>query len=158
MQTPRIPATLVSLVFVLTMFTSAYAQTAGEVAPLDTIDSGYTLDTIVVTATRTETPAKEVASSMTVVTEQDIERKNKDNVLEVLRGASGMDIVRTGGPGQTSSIFLRGADSDYTLVLIDGIEMNDPISTGRMYDFANLTVDNIERIEVLQFRTFKDSF
>ena len=150
MQTPRIPATLVSLVFVLTMFTSAYAQTAGEVAPLDTIDSGYTLDTIVVTATRTETPAKEVASSMTVVTEQDIERKNKDNVLEVLRGASGMDIVRTGGPGQTSSIFLRGADSDYTLVLIDGIEMNDPISTGRLYDFANLTVDNIERIEVLR--------
>jgi vitamin B12 transporter len=104
---------------------------------------------VVVTATRLETPVREVASSMTVITGQEIEQEGKTEVLEVLRDEPALDVVRTGGPGGVTSIFIRGADSDQTLVLIDGIEVNDPIFN-RAFDFANLAADNIERIEVLR--------
>lgn len=104
---------------------------------------------VVVTATRLETPVREVASSMTVITGQEIAEEGKTEVLEVLRDEPALDVVRSGGPGGSTSIFIRGADSDQTLVLIDGIEVNDPIFN-RAFDFANLSVDNIERIEVLR--------
>ena len=107
------------------------------------------LPEIVVTATRTETPVREVASSVTVITGQDIEKKKEENVLDLLRDVPAVDVVRTGGSGETS-IYLRGAKSEHTLVLIDGIEVNDPASPGRSYDFAHLMTDNIERIEILR--------
>jgi vitamin B12 transporter len=105
---------------------------------------------IVVTATRIETPAREVGSSITVITGQEIKEKQKVTVLEVLRTVPALDIVQTGGPGKETAVFIRGAKSEYTLVLIDGVEMNDPTSPGRSYDFANLTTENIERIEILR--------
>ncbi|MBM4278878.1 MAG: TonB-dependent receptor, partial [Deltaproteobacteria bacterium] len=109
-----------------------------------------TLEKVVVTATRVETPIEEIASSITVIPSEEIVRKQKTSVLEVLRGLPGLDVVQTGGTGGTTSIFLRGANSEHTLVMIDGVEVNDPISPGRSYDFAHLTVDNIERIEVIR--------
>ena len=110
----------------------------------------FLLDATVVTATRTDTPLKNVASSMTLITEVDIERSGKTSVLDVLREQSGIDIVQSGGSGKNTSLFLRGAESDYVLFLVDGVEMNDPISTTRGYDLANLNVDQIERIEILR--------
>jgi vitamin B12 transporter len=109
-----------------------------------------TLEEVVVTATRVETPIEEIASSMTIISSKEIERKQKTTVLEALRGIPGLDVVQTGGVGSHTSIFLRGANSEHTLVMIDGVEVNDPISPGRSYDFAHLTVDNIERIEVIR--------
>ncbi len=109
-----------------------------------------TLEPIVVTATKLETPAKEVARSVTVVTEQDISSKQQETVLDALRAVPAVDVVRQGGLGQQTSIFMRGANSEHTLVLIDGIQVNDPISPSRFYDFSNLTTDNIERIEVVR--------
>jgi len=109
-----------------------------------------TLEEVVVTATRVETPIEEIASSMTVISSKEIERKQKATVLEVLKGLPGLDVVQNGGVGGTTSIFIRGANSEHTLVMIDGVEVNDPISPGRSYDFAHLTVDNIERIEILR--------
>ncbi|MFH1623833.1 MAG: TonB-dependent receptor, partial [Pseudomonadota bacterium] len=79
-----------------------------------------------------------------------IEKRQKNTVLEVLRDVPGLDVVQSGGLGGNTDVFVRGANAEHTLVLIDGIEMNDPISYGRFYDFAHLTVDNIERIEVLR--------
>jgi len=108
------------------------------------------LEKVVVTATRVETPIEEIASSMTVISSKEIERKQKTTVLEALRDIPGLDVVQTGGVGSHTSIFLRGANSEHTLVMIDGVEVNDPISPGRSYDFAHLTVDNIERIEVIR--------
>ncbi|MFQ5900358.1 MAG: TonB-dependent receptor plug domain-containing protein [Thermodesulfobacteriota bacterium] len=106
---------------------------------------------VVVTATRLKTPTGEVGSSITVITGKEIEEKQKTTVLEVLRSVPGLDVVQQGGPGGTTSIFVRGAKSEHTLVLIDGVEMNDPITPGRSYNsFADLTVDNIERIEILR--------
>src|SRR5207244_2960455 len=71
-------------------------------------------------------------------------------VAEVLRGLPGVQVVQNGGPGGTTSVFLRGASSEQTKVLLDGIPMNDPTSPGRGFDFSNLSVDNIERIEVIR--------
>ncbi len=108
------------------------------------------LEPVVVTATRVETPIREIASSITVISTEEIERKQKITVSEVLRGVPGLDVVQTGGVGKVTSISIRGANPEHTLVMIDGVEINDPITIGRIYDFAHLTVDNIEHIEVLR--------
>ncbi len=105
---------------------------------------------IVVTATRILTPEREVASSITVIDRQEIERKQRRFVVDLLREAPGVDVVQSGGPGQPSQVFLRGAKPEHTLVLIDGIEANDPFSPGRTFNFAGLTTDNIERIEIIR--------
>ena len=108
------------------------------------------LEEVAVTATRVPTPEEEVGSSVTVITEDEIKAKGYTTVKEVFKGALGLDVVSTGGPGAGTSVFLRGANSYHTLVLIDGMEMGDPSLMQRQYDFANLTVDNIERIEIVR--------
>jgi vitamin B12 transporter len=108
------------------------------------------LDPLVVTATRVATPVSEVGSSVTVISREQIESRQPEYVLDVLRGVPGLDVVRQGGLGQQTSVFLRGANSTHTLVLIDGIEINDPSNPGRSFDFANLPADNVERIEIVR--------
>ncbi len=104
----------------------------------------------VTTPTRTENPAGRVGGSLTVITAEQIEAGGQNNVADVLRGVPGLDVVRTGPSGGLTSVFLRGANSQDTRVLLDGIPLNDPSSAARGFDFANLTVDNIERIEILR--------
>ncbi len=109
-----------------------------------------TLEPIVVTATRTSTKLREVGSSITVINSEELARRQQMPVSEILRGVPGLDVVRTGGAGQQVSVFLRGTNSNHSLVLINGIEANDPASPGAAFDFANLLTDNIERIEILR--------
>lgn len=109
-----------------------------------------TLEPVVVTATKLETPLREVASSVTVISAEEIENKQPNTVLDVLRSVPGLDVIRQGGLGQQTSIFLRGSNSMHTLVLVDGIEMNDPANPGRSFDFSTLGTDNIERIEIVR--------
>ncbi len=113
-------------------------------------DTALELPNMVVTATRTETPEDEVGSAITVITAKDISDKNINNVADALRTVPGLDVVRSGSVGQQTSVFLRGANSNHTLVLVDGVEMNDPSSPTGAFDFAFLQTDNIERIEVLR--------
>ncbi len=113
-------------------------------------DNALELPNMVVTATRTETPENEVASSMTVITAEDISAKHLTTAADALRTVPGVDVIRSGGPGQPTAVYLRGANANHTLVLVDGVEMNDPSSTDGSFDFANLQTDNIERIEVLR--------
>ena len=101
---------------------------------------------IVVTATRIETPYERVGSSVTIITEDEIRRSGKSTVLELLRAVPALDVIQSGGPGGNASVFIRGNKSEHTLVLIDGIEANDPVTPGRSFDWAHLTSDNIERI------------
>lgn len=108
------------------------------------------LEPLVVTATRIETPLNEVGSSMTLITRQQIENRQAVNLLDVLRDVPGLDVVRQGGLGQQTSVFIRGANSGHTLVLVDGIEVNDPGNPGRLFDFASFPVENIERIEIVR--------
>ncbi len=114
-------------------------------------ESIATMEEVVVTATKTELSMEKIGgSSVTVITAEDIEDKKLSTVEEVLKGVQGIDVKATGGAGTQASIFIRGADPKNTLVLLDGIMVNDPSSIHRNADLANLTVDNIERIEVVR--------
>jgi len=104
----------------------------------------------VLSPNRNPTPASQSGSSITVISQDQIRRGGQVNVAEVLRGQLGVDVVRQGGPGGVTSVFLRGGNSAHTKVLLDGISLNDPSNASRAFDFSNLTVDNIERIEVLR--------
>lgn len=105
---------------------------------------------IVVTATRLEIPAQEVASSITVITKEELEKSKKHTILEILEGVLGITTIQNGPPGGASSVFLRGANSEHTLVMIDGVELNDPISPSRSCDISHLSLDTVERIEILR--------
>ncbi|MGA1794794.1 MAG: TonB-dependent receptor plug domain-containing protein [bacterium] len=109
-----------------------------------------TLPEVVVTATRMETPAREIASSYSIVSGEDMDTAQSRAVIEALRDIPGLDPVQVGGPGGNSNIKIRGAETRHTLVLIDGVEVNDPISIDRSSNFSGLLIDNIERIEVLR--------
>ena len=103
-----------------------------------------------VTANRLETQNSKTASSVSIITAEDIAARQLRTVSEALKDVVGVDVVESGGAGGNASIFMRGANSEHTLVLIDGIEANDPISPSRAFNFANLTIDNIERIEIVR--------
>jgi len=105
---------------------------------------------VVITADRLEEPTKDVASSITSIPAVDVKNAQHRMVSDALREVPGLDAVQAGPRGGNTSVFLRGAASAQTLVLIDGIEANDPIDANRGFNFANLTTDNIERIEVLR--------
>lgn len=105
---------------------------------------------VVVTATRSMQSVEEVASSVSVITADDLAATGTVTVKEALRAVPGLDVTSMGGMGATSSIFMRGGRPEDTLVMVDGMEVNDPINPGRLYDFADLTTDNVERIEVVR--------
>ncbi len=110
----------------------------------------FRMSEIVVTATRTKIPAIEAASSITVIDSTEIAALNKRTVFGLLKDQYGVSFTQQGAPGSLSSIYLRGADPGQTLVLLDGIALNMPSDPDNTYDFANLPVENIERIEVLR--------
>lgn len=105
---------------------------------------------VVVSPNRLPTPTSETGSSVTVITSEEIVRSGQTSVAEVLRGKLGVDVVRQGGPGGITSVFMRGANSSHTKVLLDGIPLNAPQNASRLFDFSTLTTDNVERIEVLR--------
>jgi vitamin B12 transporter len=113
-------------------------------------DSGDSLDEIVVVANRTPEPLSKVGNSVTVLGQQAIQDSQKVDVSDLLATTPGITFTRTGGPGNISSVHIRGADSDHTIVLIDGVILNDPSSTGGNLDFGNLLVGDISRIEILR--------
>ncbi len=114
-------------------------------------DEPVKMEDMVVTATRTETNLDKVGgSSVTLITSEEIQAKGYLTVEEVLKGSPGIDVKANGGPGTLTAVSIRGADSKNTLVLIDGIIMNDASSISRQADLANLTTDNIERIEIVR--------
>lgn len=108
------------------------------------------LETTVVTANRYESPMQQSGTSITVITADEIQKRQVLSVADALRLIPGLDILNSGGMGRMTSVYTRGAGSGQTLVLIDMVEMNDPSSPVGAFDFANLTVDNIERIEILR--------
>ncbi len=104
----------------------------------------------VVTATRLPTSVERVGSSITVITEQQIRERQATSVADVLRIVPGLAISRSGaGVGTTTQVRIRGAEANQTLVLIDGVEVNDP-GGGSEFDFGHLLASGIERIEVLR--------
>lgn len=104
-------------------------------------------ETVVVTATRTATPASQLGVGATTFTSDDITRRQSPVVSDLLRSMPGAAVVRTGGPGGVTGLFVRGGESSYNTVLVDGIPVNEP---GGTFNFNNLTTTNVERVEVVR--------
>jgi vitamin B12 transporter len=119
-------------------------------APAQAQSEPIRLDELVVSATGSPTPAREIASSVTVITAKEIETRQRRTLSDALATVPGLNIVQIGGPGGQTSVFMRGANSNHVKVLIDGIEANDPSTPNRSFDFGSMLTNDIERIEVLR--------
>ncbi len=108
------------------------------------------LDEIVVTANRVKTKAYELANSVTVITGRQLGLMKPTSLTNALRDVPGISIAQQGGPGKMSSLFMRGANSNQTLVMIDGVILNDPSSPNGGFDFSTLQVSDIARIEIVR--------
>jgi vitamin B12 transporter len=106
------------------------------------------VETLIVTATRTEIPLRDAIVPVTVITREDIELSLATDLAELLRFEAGIDIGRNGGPGQATSVFLRGTESNHTLVLIDGVRMNPGTLGGAA--IQHIAPEIIERVEIVK--------
>lgn len=106
------------------------------------------LDEIVVTATRIPTPLATLTSDVSVLSAEDIRKSGASSLVELLRGQGGIEISHTGGPGKQSSLFIRGANANHTLVLVDGMRIQS--ATVGTTAVEHIPVELIERIEILR--------
>lgn len=111
-------------------------------------DEAKTLDSVQVTANRSELALEKALASVTVISRADIERSQVTDVADLLSQQAGLDVVRSGGTGGNVSIFTRGSNSNHTLVLINGVRINT--ATQGNYDFSNLPLAMIERVEIVR--------
>jgi len=103
---------------------------------------------IVVSATRSEIPLDQSPASVSLITPEDVNQKQIERVSDALREVPGLSVVQTGTPGQLTSVFTRGLRSEHTQVLLDGVPINQGLQGA--FDFANLTTDDVGRIEVVR--------
>jgi outer membrane cobalamin receptor len=108
---------------------------------------GLIREALVVSATRGETPVSQVGSAVTVFDADEIERRGTPLLGELVQSTPGIAVVRAGGFGNVTSMFVRGGESSYNKVLLDGIPLNEP---GGTFDFSNVTTDALDRVEVLR--------
>jgi len=115
-------------------------------APISAI--AESIDTIIVTATRSSIPTKNATVPVTIIDREQIELSLAKDLSQILRFEAGLDIGRNGGPGQATSLFLRGTESNHTLVLVDGVRINPGTIGGAA--FQNINPKIIERIEIVK--------
>lgn len=120
--------------------TPVNSQTPASPGPID----------LVVTPARQPLALQRSGSAVTVLRSDDFERSGVNSVADLLRGQPGLDVTEAGGRGQGATVRLRGGEARHTLVLIDGIRVNDPSGPAGEFDFANLALANVERIEILR--------
>jgi vitamin B12 transporter len=134
------------------MHRAFHLSTAALIAGLSPAlaDAIYNPETVVVTATRTPQPAVITGESVSVITGNDLQTQQIDVVTDALAETPGLIVNRNGGVGQTTSVSIRGAETGQTLVLIDGVRMNDPSSVDDQAILGDVLVNNIDRIEVLR--------
>jgi len=123
--------------FLTLCLSAGWARASTEIPPL------------VVVAPHLRTPARDLPQKIRVITREEIEARPETRVIDVLRAEASVSVNRTGTAQQNSAVFLRGADPEHTLILIDGMDAGDPSSPG-IFPFEFLTVDQIERIEILK--------
>jgi len=104
-------------------------------------------ESIVVSAAQIDVPLSRAADSVTVITAADLQARQIETVADALRLVPGLTVTRSGGRGAITSLFPRGGASNYTLVLVDGIRAN---AFGGGYDFAHLSVADVDRIEIVR--------
>ena len=116
------------------------------IAPISAI--AESIETIIVTATRSSIPTKNATVPVTIIDREQIELSLAKDLSQILRFEAGLDIGRNGGPGQATSLFLRGTESNHTLVLVDGVRINPGTIGGAA--FQNINPKIIERIEIVK--------
>jgi vitamin B12 transporter len=128
-------------------FNIAIAATSQSASAAPSDDS---LDEVVVVANRAPEPLSKVGNSVTVLNDAAIQASQLLMVADLLAQTPGLTVTRAGGVGQPTSVFIRGAESDQTVVVIDGVQLNDPATTAGGFDFENLLTSDMSRIEILR--------
>lgn len=121
---------------------------ASAESPAD--ESGTPLEEVAVVADRAPEPLSQIGNSVTVLTDQDIQQSQATIASDLLAQTPGITVARTGGVGQPTSVFIRGAEGDQTVVIIDGVKMTDPSLPGGGLDFEDLLIGDMSRIEILR--------
>ncbi|MCH2451153.1 MAG: TonB-dependent receptor [Gracilimonas sp.] len=135
-----LPAILI-IMLSLAVSETGFAQVA------DTLDLGE----VVVTASKTPTTERETTKSVTIIDSEEIERYSGSSLSELLNEQNGVLINgAVSSPGKDKSVYLRGAATQYTLVLIDGFPVTDPSGEGGAFDLRLLPLENVERIEIVK--------
>ncbi|MCK4772019.1 MAG: TonB-dependent receptor [Candidatus Latescibacteria bacterium] len=138
------PSSILTAVGLITGGMGSVATVAAQEPPR------YILDPVVVTATRTETEASRIGSSVEVITGRQLREMGSATLLEALALVPGIAVARAGPAGGTGSLYLRGAKGEHLLVLVDGVTVNDPISPGGSFDWNTISIDAIESIEIVK--------
>src|SRR6202021_2243868 len=102
------------------------------------------------TAPRIPPPTLEGASSIPVITADDIAAKQQQTLPDVLQDAPGLNVVQTGGPGGQTSVFMRGTKANHVKGRVDGIDFSDPSSPNDAFDFGQFLTPDISRVEILR--------
>src|SRR5438132_1439957 len=131
---------------------------AAMLSPMVLIVPGYaspahaddTIPTVVVTPDLVPTDISKIGSDVSVITRAQIESSHAVSVVDLLGGLPGVGVSESGGLGSVATVSLRGDESQHTLVLIDGVRVNAPSDARESFDFSVLTLENIERIEILR--------
>ncbi|GBU09959.1 bifunctional enterobactin receptor/adhesin protein [Gammaproteobacteria bacterium] len=126
----------------LTLSSFAYAKDAKD-------DDDDKNDDYVFLANKIEVAANRIGASTVVIDAKQIDNSHKSDITSLLKNNTGIDITETGA-NSSKGVMIRGASSNHTLVMIDGIIVNDPMSAGRSFNFGNLNTADIERIEILK--------
>jgi vitamin B12 transporter len=142
---------LISSTSVIAILISGQAVAEGEAPIPDVAGKGITgVEAIVVTATRTPQALYRVGSSVTVISEEAIKSSQAVVVSDLLAQTPGVSFSRNGGVGGTTALRIRGAETDQTTIIIDGVKFNDPSTPGGGYNFADLLTGDVQRIEILR--------
>jgi vitamin B12 transporter len=132
----RYTITCLALLIITTSRLSAQAQ-----------DTATSIGTVVVTATKSPVEKAALSQPVTTISGDDLRARGVARVSDALRSVPGAAVVQNGSTGSVNTMFLRGGESRYTKVLIDGVTVNAP---GGFFDFSHLTTDNIDRIEIVR--------
>jgi len=132
------------------LLTNAALFLAFNVSAQDTLKNEQ-LNEVVISATRSEKNIKEVSRAVTVLTSEDIKKSGANSIAELLSQQQGIYVVGGGqNPGMTASIFTRGSNSNQTVILIDGVRITDPSAINNSIDVAELSLLNIDKIEIVR--------
>jgi vitamin B12 transporter len=146
MKKEKIKLTLLCAIAACMLSAAMNAQNQGTDS-----SSWHKIREVIVSATRTEKDPDSVGRSITVISAEQIRNSGANSVAEVLSREEGIYIVGTGQtPGQLQNLFMRGANSNQTSILIDGVKLSDASTTDNSIDLSELSLSNIERIEIVR--------
>jgi vitamin B12 transporter len=129
---------------------ACFVSTVGSAETSTASSPDDALNEIVIVANRAPEPLSRIGNSVTFLDQAAIKESQATVLSDLLVQTPGLTLARNGGVGQPTSVFIRGATSDQTVVLIDGVQLNDPSAPGGGFNFANLLTAGVSRVEILR--------